>query len=278
MKSFMRWFAATTAVFALATVLSAAPAHAQAADADKKVTVNLKDIPLRAAIDALFAGTGYQYSVNPDVQNVPVNLNIRDVGLQAALRLLVRQAATAQPGLTFSKDGDIFVVKIRRETAVAPMVEEAPPEYTDEASEFTWEKIPVQFNNAAVFVLAFGGTMLPTEADVLMGGMGGGMGGGMMGGGMGGGMMGGMGGMGGGMMGGGMMGGMGGMGGMMGGMGGMGGGMMGGMGGFGGMGGMGGGMMGGMGGMGGGMMGGMGGMGGGMMGGGMGGFGGGRMF
>jgi len=259
-------------MLALASVFSPVPARAQAPDADKKVTVNLKDIPLRAAIDALFAGTGYQYSVNPDVQNVPVNLNIRDIGLQPALRLLIRQAATAQPGLTFSKDGEIFVIKIRRENPnpVLP-TEEAPPEYTDEESEFTWEKIPVQFNNVAVFVLAFGGQMLPTEADVLLGGGGGmgGMGGGMMGGMGGGGMMGGMGGMGGGMMGGmggmggGMMGGMGGMGGMMGGMGGMGGGMMGGMGGMGGM-------MGGMGGMGGGMGGFGGGMGG-MMGGGMGG-------
>ncbi|MCC2668763.1 MAG: hypothetical protein K0Q72_1234, partial [Armatimonadetes bacterium] len=189
-----RWsVGALIAVVGVGAALSAPPAWSQAADADKKVTVNLKDIPLRAAIDALFAGTGYQYSVNPDVMNIPVNLNIRDVGLQAALRLLVRQAATAQPGLTFSKDGDIFVVKIRRETLAAPMVDEAPPEFTDEGSEFTWEKIPVQFNNAAVFTLAFGGTMLPTEADVLMGGGGGGgMGGGM--GGMGGGMMGGMGG------------------------------------------------------------------------------------
>jgi type II secretory pathway component GspD/PulD (secretin) len=200
-----RWsLGALIAVIGVGAALSAPPAWSQAADADKKVTVNLKDIPLRAAIDALFAGTGYQYSVNPDVQNVPVNLNIRDVGLQAALRLLVRQAATAQPGLTFSKDGDIFVVKIRRETTTPVATEEAPPEYTDEESEFTWEKIPIQFNNAAVFVLAFGGTMLPTEADVLMGGMGG----------MGGGMMGGMGGMGGGMGGGlGNFGGGGGMGG-----------------------------------------------------------------
>jgi hypothetical protein len=255
---------AAVAGIALCAALMAPPAHAQAPDPDKKVTVNLKDIPLRAAIDALFAGTGYQYSVNPDVQNVPVNLNIRDVGLQPALRLLIRQAATAQPGLTFSKDGEIFVIKVRRENPnPLPVAEEAPPEYSDEDSEFTWEKIPIQFNNAAVFVFAFNGQMLPTEADVLMGG-GGGMG--MMGGGMmGGGMMGGMGGMG---MGG-MMGGMGGMG-----MGGMGmGGMMGGMGGM--MGGMGG-MMGGMGGM----MGGMGGFGGGMGGfggGGLGGFGGGGM-
>jgi len=238
-----KWSAgAVIAGIVLSGSLMSAPAYAQAPDADKKVTVNLKDIPLRAAIDALFAGTGYQYSVNPDVQNVPVNLNIRDIGLQPALRLLIRQAATAQPGLTFSKDGEIFVIKIRRENLnPLPPMEDAPPEFTDEDTEFQWEKIPVQFNNVAVFVMAFSGQMLPTEADVLLGG-GGGMGGGM--GGMGGGM-GGMGGMGGGMggMGGGMMGGMGG--GMMGGMGGMGGGM-GGMGG--GMGGFGGGGMGGGGG------------------------------
>jgi hypothetical protein len=262
--------ASALALFGLCVALLPAPARAQGADADKKVTLNLKDVPLRTAIDALFAGTGFQYSVDPNVQNVPVTLTIRDIGLQAALRLLVRQASTAQPGLTFSKDGDIFVVKIRKENPTpVTQTEEAPPEYSDTASEFTWEKIPVQFNNVAVFTLAFGGTMLPTEADVLMGsGGGGGMGGGM--GGMGGGMMGGMGG------------GMGGMGGgMMGGMGGMGGGMMGGMGG--GMGGFGGGGMGGfggggMGGFGGGGMGGFGGGGGGLGGFGGGGLGGGRRF
>jgi type II secretory pathway component GspD/PulD (secretin) len=131
------------------------PAHAQ--DVDKKVTLNLKDIPLKSAIDALFAGTGLQYSVDPNVQNVPVNLTIRDVGLQAALRLLIRQAATLQPGLTFSKDGDIYVIKIRKEApqSAAP-TEEAPPEYTDQATEFNWERIPIQFNNVAVFTLAFG--------------------------------------------------------------------------------------------------------------------------
>src|SRR3569623_1561177 len=159
-------------------LMSSGPARAQAPNTDKKVTLNLKDVPLRSAIDALFQGTGLQYSVDPNVLNVPVTLNIRDIGLQAALRLLVRQAATAQPGLTFSKDGDIFVVKIRTEHPLPPpTTEDTPPEYTDQASEFTWEKIPIQFNNAAVFTLAFGGTMLPTEADVLMGMSGGGMGG-----------------------------------------------------------------------------------------------------
>src|SRR5579883_2885763 len=106
--------ASVVAIAGLCLALLPAPARAQGTTDDRKVTLNLKDIPLRSAIDALFAGSGLQYSVDPTVQNVPVNLSIRDIGLQSALRLLIRQAAVAQPGLTFSKDGDIFVIKIRQ--------------------------------------------------------------------------------------------------------------------------------------------------------------------
>jgi len=205
-----RCLAATSAaVLCIGLGLAPGVARAQSPDIDKKVTVTLKDIPLRAGIEALFAGTGYQYAVNPDVANVPVNLNIRDVGLQAALRLLMRQAAIAQPGLTFSKEGDVFVVKVRRENPnPAPLEEEAPPEYTETGADTLWEKIPIQFNNVAVFTLAFGGQMLPTEFEVLLGSIGGGGfgGGGFGGGGIGGGGIGG-GGLGGGGLGGGSLGG-----------------------------------------------------------------------
>ena len=181
-----------------AALLAPCPARAQVVDTDRKVTINLKDIPLRSAIDALFTGSGLQYSIDPNVPNVPVTLNIRDIGLQAALRLIIRQAAVAQPGLTSAKEGDIYVIKIRREAIAPPTTaEEPPPEYTEQATEFNWERIPIQFNNVAVFVLAFGGRMLPTEDQVIMsqmGGMGGGYGGmGGYGGGMGG-MTGGLGG------------------------------------------------------------------------------------
>ena len=177
--SFARRLAAGSAAAILSLGLAAVPARAQAPDTDKKVTVNLKDIPLRAAIDALFAGTGQQYTINPDVANVPVNLNIKDIGLKASLRLLLRQAAIAQPGLTFNDEAGVIVVKVRKESPqpTAAFVEDAPPALDDGDLDQTWEKIPVQFNNVAVFVLAFGGTMLPSEADVLLGGLGGGFGG-----------------------------------------------------------------------------------------------------
>jgi hypothetical protein len=160
-----------------------APTRARAqADGERKVTLNLKDVPLRSAVDALFQGSGLQYATAPNVPNVPITLNIREVPLQTALRALIRQAAVAVPGLTVSRSADLFEIRIRqRVPPTAEPAEDRAPEYDVEA-EPVWEKIPVQFNNVAVFVLAFGGQMLPTEADVLMqsgglGGMGGGYGG-----------------------------------------------------------------------------------------------------
>ena len=166
-----RWTVGALAAFAaLGAALAAAPARAQApTDPDKKVTLNLKDVPLRNAIDLLFQGSGLQYAVDPNVPSIPVNLNIKDVGLQQALRIIIRQAAVAVPGLTFARDGDVFTVRIRPPNvpSAQPTEEAPPPDQTATANEFTWEKIPIQFNNVAVFVLAFGGVMLPTEADVI---------------------------------------------------------------------------------------------------------------
>src|SRR5579862_1875396 len=142
MSETRRWIlGVTTAVTAAGLVLAPLPAHAQAppdagaaagtgVGADKKVTLNLKDTPLRTAIDLLFAGSGLQYAVEPNVPNVPITLMIRDVTLQQALRLLVRLAAVQVPGLTSQRDGDIFIVRIRPQTTEPTKTEEtvtAPP-------------------------------------------------------------------------------------------------------------------------------------------------------
>jgi hypothetical protein len=160
----------------IVTCLCGAPAQAQSGvDQDRKVTLALKDSPLRAAIDALFQGSGLQYAIDPNVPNVPVTINLRDVGFQAALRILVRQAAVAVPGLTSSREGDVYMIRIRPPAPPVQLAtEDVPPEYTDEESKPTWDRIVIQFNNVAVFVLAFGGQMLPTEADVLLGNQNGG--------------------------------------------------------------------------------------------------------
>jgi type II secretory pathway component GspD/PulD (secretin) len=85
---------------------------------ERKLTIKLRDTPLREALQALFVVSGFQYVIVPNVPDLPFNLNIRDVGLAAAVRILVRQAAVAAPGLTTSRDGEITLVRIR--SAVAP--------------------------------------------------------------------------------------------------------------------------------------------------------------
>jgi type II secretory pathway component GspD/PulD (secretin) len=69
----------------------------------KPVTLELRDVPLRAALQALFRGTGLQYSIDPDVPDVPVTLVVRDMPFSKALRVLIRQARVSVPGLTYTR-------------------------------------------------------------------------------------------------------------------------------------------------------------------------------
>jgi hypothetical protein len=235
--------------FALGTVPTAS--YAQQERALPPITLDLRDAPIRQALEQLFAAAKVDFQIDNSVVGF-VTLKITDQPFENALKLILR--ASPIP-LTYARESGVFIVKPRPMLATDPSLAAAPPppfEGTQKPNYQPLEQIQLTYIDPLDLAGILGIQFIQT--GVRQGGMGG-MGGGM--GGMGGGMMGGMGG-----MGGGMMGGMGGMGGMMGG----------------GMGGMGGGMMGGMGGMGGGMMGGMGGMGGGMGGMGMGGFGGGRGF
>ena len=225
----------------------------QAAGGERLISVNVKDIPIKSAIDLIFSGSGTQYVVEPNVPNVPVTLNIQGKPMEQILRILIRSAASQIPGLTQKREGDVYIIGIRPPAPEPTNTTEEPaPEDQSTLSDVTWEKIPIQFNSYLLMAVAFGGTILPTE-DQLQGGGGGGGGFGGGGGGFGGG---------GGGLGGGGFGGGGGLGG--GGFGGGGGGLGGG--GFGGGGGGFGG--GGFGGGGGGFGGGGGGLGGGGFGGG----------
>jgi hypothetical protein len=201
----------------------------------------------------LFEGSGLQYAVDPTVPNYPITLDIRDVPFSTALRTLLRLA----PGITFSKEGDVYIIRPRPPQVETTTVQDvAPVDTATTVAEAQSEKVPLNYTNYQVMAYILGATPIPTE-DQIQGGGAGGFGGGGYGGGVGG------------FSGGGFGGGIGGFGG--GGIGGFGGGGLGGFGG-GGLGGFGGGGLGG-GGFGGGGLGGFGG--GGFGGGGLGGFGGG---
>jgi len=192
-----------------------------------KISLDLKDAPIRSTLELAFKQAGIKnYVIDNEVAGF-ITMTITDQPFENSLKLIMRAASIP---LTYVKENDIYIVKVRKITEFKP----APlPDFTSAppVSSVVFERIPLTFIDPLDLVSAFGNILYIRQFTRYGGNSGGfGMGGGMMGqnGGFGG--MNGMGGMGGGMMGGGM-GGNGG--GMMGGMGSFGGGM----GGFGGLGG-----------------------------------------
>jgi hypothetical protein len=240
MKSFRKGSSALFASGLFATLMTGAlllspsatmAVHAQAAGqvpekALPPITLDLRDAPVRQALEQLFNNAKVDFSIANEVQGF-VTLKITDQPFENALRLILRSSSIP---LTFVREGGVYIVKPRITETLDPNANVPPPvtDQTNTPPAASYDQIQLTYIDPADLSSTLGITFIRTfarQGNSQQGGQGG-MGG----------MMGGMGGMGGGMMGG--MGGMGG--GMMGGMGGMGGGMMGGMGGMmgGGMGGM----------------------------------------
>lgn len=97
-----------------AGVVASSPAGAQIAERapERRVSLELNQVPLRNAVDRLAQETGARFTVAPNVPNVLVNVTLRDVNLDTALRLISRSAASKAPGVGFWPDGDAYVVRV----------------------------------------------------------------------------------------------------------------------------------------------------------------------
>jgi hypothetical protein len=82
------------------------------AEAQERVTLSRKDVTLREALDLIFADSVFQYSMDPNVPDVRVTVNVRDLFVSMALGMVVRQAALEVPGLTLHRDGDVYVIRV----------------------------------------------------------------------------------------------------------------------------------------------------------------------
>jgi hypothetical protein len=85
-------------------------------DMSTPVTLDLRDLPLRAALIQVARLARVQIDVAPDVPDVPVTMSIRDVPVQTSLRLLLRQASVPlghnRSALVAVKVGDVYHVRI----------------------------------------------------------------------------------------------------------------------------------------------------------------------
>src|SRR5690349_7332732 len=107
----------------LAAGVTAAP---ETGAPERKISVEIRDARLREAIRLIFQGSGLQYGVDAGVPDIPVSLNIRDIGVIPALRLLLKQASTVAPGITFSRQGGVYLIHMRRPEEGAEEPEEPP--------------------------------------------------------------------------------------------------------------------------------------------------------
>jgi hypothetical protein len=204
----------------LMVLVSALAASAQGDKKDQLITLELKDSPIRVALDTLFMGRGLNYVIDQSVAGSVSSLSLRDVSFDQALKVLLK---SVDPPLVYRKDGDVYIISVKKEeplqnpnTAFDPLSSKIPDEPIP-ADDIKMEKIALNFVDAFDLKdLIQGGDTRNSGSASGFGGMNSGMGG----------MNSGMGGMNSGMGGygmGGMNSGMGGYGGGMGGYGGYGG-------------------------------------------------------
>lgn len=92
-----------------------APAPGQDPKAQQPVSLDLRDAPVRAALEQLFNKVRADYVIDPQVGGF-VTLRVTDKPFEDTLRLLLR--AGSMP-LTFVKEGDTYIVRPRRVSSTA---------------------------------------------------------------------------------------------------------------------------------------------------------------
>ncbi|MEN6372045.1 MAG: hypothetical protein ABFD64_08535 [Armatimonadota bacterium] len=125
-------------------------ASAQSDDKNQpRITIELKDTPIRSALDTLFRGRGLSYSIGANVGGNVGSLSLRDVTFDVALKMLLK---AVEPPLVYRKDGDVYVITVKSDqpdtsTFTPPTADINPPD-TTEAEDVKMEKISLSFVDA----------------------------------------------------------------------------------------------------------------------------------
>ena len=88
--------------------------YAQAAKTtdDTPVTLDLKDVDVRAAIESLFRGTGKNFSIGQDVSGKIPSLSFRSIPFSQALKNLLKTA-----GLVYRVENGIYMISKKPDTS-----------------------------------------------------------------------------------------------------------------------------------------------------------------
>jgi hypothetical protein len=121
------------------------------------VSLHLQQVPLRQALQLLFENVGVSFAIDPEVQDTPVTLNVKDVRFNEALRTLVRLGSSPDRPVTYEQTGGAYRVSVRKP--------EAPPRLPEGD---IWEKIWLQFLRAEEVVAHLGTSVLPSGINGIL--------------------------------------------------------------------------------------------------------------
>jgi type II secretory pathway component GspD/PulD (secretin) len=127
----------TTRIFLIAALGLGLLGSTHAAD-PPNITLELRDAPLRAALEQLFDAAGLQYQIDNDVRGF-TTLKIREQPLESALKLLLRSGT--QP-LTYKIENGVYQVSVRRLSVASP---EPPAPTLPEEAGTKWEFISLTY-------------------------------------------------------------------------------------------------------------------------------------
>lgn len=174
-----------TGCLLLITILAMSTAYAgtlafdgpAAAKPELSVSIDLKDIEVKSAIEALFRNTGKNFAVDPSVGGSISSVSFKDVPFDTALKNLTRTA-----GLTYRMDGDVYLISKRNDPKTVvetpnpypPAPETYNPETDTTKSELVIDKIPLNYTSATEILSMLSGESGTGGYNSSFGGYGGG--------------------------------------------------------------------------------------------------------
>lgn len=133
-----------------------------ATKANPNVSIDLKDIEVKSAIEALFRNTGKNFAVDPSVGGSISSVSFKDVPFDTALKNLTRTT-----GLTYRMDGDIYLISKRADPssiqsppnpyAQTPVSENIELAADTTKSEMIIDKVPLNYTSASEILAVMGG-------------------------------------------------------------------------------------------------------------------------
>jgi hypothetical protein len=138
----MKFSTIATIAMALSLSLSSATVHAQQLSA-APITIKATDAPIRGMMESLFTQAGIKnYIIESEVSGF-VTVSLTEQPMESALKLLMR--ANSLP-LTYLKENDVWIVRVRRVPSPTPTMETpAPPQQVSLSNTPHYERISLTY-------------------------------------------------------------------------------------------------------------------------------------